>query len=57
MALASNPHEEGEQDFLIGDAASPVPRRYCLPTRKVEEIAAVFLDSGKRTSHVAWEEI
>ena len=57
MAVGSNPDEEGEQEFLIGGAASPVPRRYCLPMLKVEEIAAAFLDSGKRAPHVTWEEI
>jgi hypothetical protein len=57
MALGSDPTEDGEQDFLIADTVTPIPRRYCLPMRKVEEIAAVFLDSGERTADVIWEEI
>jgi Immunity protein Imm1 len=57
MALGSNPEEEGEQDFLIGDTATPIPRRFCLPMSTIAEIAAAFLDSGERAPDVAWEEI
>jgi hypothetical protein len=57
MALGNNPEEEGQQDFLIGNTVSPIPRRYCLPMSRVAEIAAVFLDNGQRASDVAWEEI
>ena len=56
MALENNAEAE-DQDFLIGDTASPVPRRFCLPMQKVADIAAVFLYSGERASDVAWEQI
>jgi RHS repeat-associated protein len=58
MALQKGPKpEEGEQNFLMGDTPTPVPRRYCLPMETVTEIAAVFLESGELASNVEWEEI
>jgi hypothetical protein len=57
MAVGNKPEEEGEQDFLIGNTPSPVPRRYCLPMRMVAEIAAEFLKSGERLLELEWEEI
>ena len=57
MALRPNDEGEGEQEFLIGGTLSPVPRRYCLPMRTVEDIAATFLANGERYPGVEWEEI
>lgn len=58
MAVAPNDgNSEGEQEFLIGDAASPVPKRYCLPHDAVEDIAAAFVQTGQRKADVPWEEI
>jgi Immunity protein Imm1 len=57
MALGHTPEDEGEQDFLIQNTVTPIPRRYYLLMQKVEEIAAVFLHSGHRAPNVVWEEI
>ena len=57
MAVSPNGEVEGEQVFLIGDTASPVPKRYCLPSGTVEDIAATFLQTGQHKSDVPWEEI
>ncbi|SRR6266700_7313985 len=56
MAVRDNA-EQGEQDFLICNTPTPVPRRYCLPMQRVAEIAAAFLEHGERYSDVEWEEI
>lgn len=50
-------HAEGELEFLIGDTATPVPKKYCLPRKVIEDIAAEFVDKGQRKSDVLWEEI
>lgn len=48
---------EGEVEFLIGNTASPVPKRFSLPYETMVEIAARFVDSGERHAGVAWEEV
>jgi hypothetical protein len=48
---------EGEVEFLIGDTATPVPKRFSLPYETMVEIAARFVDSGERHAGVAWEEV
>lgn len=57
MAVAPDGGEEGEKVFLIGDTASPVLKRYCLPYDAIEAIAETFLQIGRRKSDVVWEEI
>jgi len=58
MAVAPNPRDSiGESEFLIGDTASPVPKRYCMPYEAVVHIAAAFLQTGQRKPDVHWEEI
>lgn len=53
----------GEQDaddyveFLLGDTATPVSKRYCMPREQVKEIAAYFVETGDRSPNVSWEEI
>jgi hypothetical protein len=60
MAVEIDPGHEGvDQEclhFLIGNTATPVPRRYCLLMHKVVEIA-VFLEERERSSDVEWEDI
>lgn len=46
---------EGEVEFLIGDTATPVPRRFSLPYKTMVEVAVRFVDSGERDAGVAWE--
>ncbi len=50
-------NDAGEVSFLIGDTASPVPRRYCLPSDYVVRIAEHFLETGQRSRDLSWEEI
>jgi hypothetical protein len=58
MAVAEDgPKMEGEIKFLIGDTASPVPKRYLLPYLALVDVAAGFVSSGERCPHVAWEEV
>jgi hypothetical protein len=57
MAVGSDPEGTGEQNFLIGNTATPVPRRYCISMERVEEIATTFLASGQRALDMVWEEI
>jgi hypothetical protein len=57
MAIGSNPDESGHVDFLMGGTATPIPKRYCLPTQRVRQIAASFLQIGERARCVEWEEI
>ena len=58
MAVGQNPmstnHYEG---FLYQNTATEVPARYCMPVETVLEIVGAFLDTGQRSSIVAWEEI
>lgn len=48
---------EGETEFLIGDTASPVPKRYALSCETMVRIAGAFVDSGERHAGVVWEEV
>ena len=57
VAVGVNPEEEGEQDFLVCDTKTAIPRRYCLPMSRVADIAVVFLETGERALDVTWEEI
>lgn len=58
MALAEDPSNvEGEIEFLIGDTASAVPGRFFLPYEILVDVAATFVSSGERSSHVVWEEL
>jgi hypothetical protein len=58
MAVAPNaPDINGYEEFLIGDTASPVATRYCLPYAAVVDIAEYFLESGTPNPAVEWEEI
>jgi hypothetical protein len=58
MAVSGSPEEVfGARSFLIGDTATPVARRFCLSMEKVVEIAVDFLETGKRSDSVEWEEI
>ena len=53
MAVREDLEQEGSvQDFLIGNTATPVAHRFCLPMEKVAEIAIHFLESGERSVSV-----
>lgn len=51
----SNP--VGEVEYLIGDTATPVPKRFVLPYPTMVEVAARFVDEGDRHTGVLWEEV
>ena len=44
-------------EFLIGNEATPVPKRYCLPIETIKQITLYFIETGKRDPRVVWEEI
>jgi len=44
-------------EFLCGGTATPVPTRYCVTNDVMKQIAAYFLETGKRSPDVFWEEI
>ena len=48
---------DGAAEFHIGDTATPVPARYCVPFATMLDIAAHFLDNGGRYPGVEWEEV
>ena len=49
--------QEGFEEFLIDDTATPVARRYCMSFDLVKEVAVYFLETGDRNPLVTWEEI
>lgn len=56
MALGNN-NTNTDQSFLISGSATPVKSKYLLSIANVKEIADCFLESGKTTDIVQWEEI
>jgi len=44
-------------EFLCGNTPTPVPARYYLPHEMVKEIAIYFLETGKRSAGISWEDI
>jgi hypothetical protein len=48
---------EVDMEFLMGGTPTPISRRNCLPLGLVEEIAATFVETGKRMLDVDWEEV
>jgi len=57
MVLRDKPVPEGEQEFVIGNTPTPIPKRFCLPMREVARIAAAFVRTGERPSTVEWEAV
>lgn len=58
MAVATGEQDsDGYVEFLTADTPTPVPRRYCLSFEIVKQIAAYFIETGKRSPEVSWEEI
>jgi hypothetical protein len=58
MALGSDIRPEaGEAEFWIGDTATPVPLRYCVPLQTLHGIVADFLQTGEPSARVTWEEV
>jgi Immunity protein Imm1 len=58
--MAVNPNlrdSEGEVEFLMGGALTPVSKRYCLHYDAFVEIAAEFVQTGERKRDVLWEEL
>jgi hypothetical protein len=57
MAVGAEAEDSGFIEFLVGNTPTPVPKRYCLPIKRVCEIAEYFLLHGNRSNDVQWEEI
>ena len=58
MALAPGKQVEQEHmDFLIGDTATEIPRRFSVPLALVKKIAVYFVEMGERSLAVSWEEV
>jgi hypothetical protein len=58
MAVADPTREiDRHVEFLIGNTATPVPLRYCMPYETLLKIASRFVETGERYSGVQWEEI
>lgn len=55
--LDSEDSREGFADFMIGNEPSEVPLRLCLPLHVLLEVAAYFVETGKRSPLVSWEEL
>lgn len=58
MALHDENSEDGSDlEFLIGGTTTPVPYRFRLSWRQLEEIVRYFSETGKYSPAVRWEEI
>ena len=57
MMAVSPESKDGFVEFLAGGTATPVPKRYCLTADSVIELVAEFLESGRKSASVKWEEI
>jgi hypothetical protein len=58
MAVSSEVIEAGESvDFLAGNTPTPIPRRFCLAFDLVERIASEFVEHGKKSAVVSWEDV
>jgi hypothetical protein len=58
MALDDTaPDDEGFNEFLVSGTPTPIPKKYCLPIKIIEIIAAEFVATGARSLAVAWDEI
>ncbi len=55
--IESENMREGFADFVIGNEPSEVPLRLCIPLDVLLEVVAYFVDTGRRSSIVSWEEI
>jgi Immunity protein Imm1 len=58
MAVDANaPTEDGCKEFLCGNTPTAIPLRHCLPLAAIMEIAISFVETGKPSPAVPWEEI
>lgn len=58
MAISDEHMEDSKcLQFLAGDTPTPIPLRFCLPIAVVERIAHEFIEGGRRSEAVNWEEI
>lgn len=58
MSVANEKDDDGEYaEFLIADTATPVPRRFCVPSAVLKQIAVDFLETGAPSLTVRWQEI
>ena len=58
IAVASDEIEAGGfVEFLAGGTPTPIPRRFCLPAKRVQIIVQDFLLHGEKSNTVEWEEI
>src|SRR5712691_8300981 len=58
MAIGAGEQEgEGYVEFLTADTPTPVPSRYCIPFDLVKKVAVYFLETGGRSSQLAWGEV
>jgi hypothetical protein len=51
---ASNMHDV---EFQLGNTATPITARYCIPLEQVKEIVKEFMHSGHASCDFEWEEI
>jgi hypothetical protein len=58
MAVDGNAKpEDGYREFFCQNTPTDVPARHCLPLDVIMQIAAFFLETGKPSQAVSWEEI
>ena len=57
MAKAPNGAAPSEDlEFLAGNTPTPIDKRYCLPWKLVVQVAAHFIETGKRSTQISWKE-
>jgi hypothetical protein len=57
MAMAGDENARGYVEFLAGGQPSEVPAYYCAPIELVKQIALCFLETGRASEAVRWEEL
>jgi Immunity protein Imm1 len=55
--LDSENMQTGITEFTIGNEPSEIELRLCIPLAVLLEVVAYFVETGQRSSIVAWEEI
>ena len=57
MAMARDANARGYVEFLAGGQPSEVPAYYCVPIEMVKQIALCFIETGRASDAVRWEEL
>jgi Immunity protein Imm1 len=54
--LESEGMQTGEVEFLLSKSPTEILRRHCFPLKVLLDVAAYFVETGKRSPIVQWED-